>query len=372
MAKKLNVAVIFGGRSGEHEVTLASATSVIKNLNKQKYNVIQVGITKGGEWVVGPDALKFLKTGKGERFKQLALSPDTLKNKLDGKKIDVVWPVLHGTYGEDGAIQGLLELSDIAYVGSGVLGSAVAMDKVTQKILCGAENILVTDWVWLTKKEWQWTKKNKAVFKKWLAGVEERLGYSMFVKPSNLGSSVGISRVNNRDELIEAVNLASRYDGRIVIEKEVKGAMEVEVSVLGNHKVETSTPGQIIASNEFYDYDAKYVDGKSESVVPAPLPDKVNRRIREITVEAYKLLAGSGMGRADFLVQKKGRGYLIYFSELNTIPGFTSISMYPKLWQASGVAYKKLLDILIKLGLERHKEKRQLTTSFKVKEDWYR
>lgn len=371
MAKKLNVAVIFGGRSGEHEVSLVSAESLMKNLDRKKYSIVQVGITKGGEWIVGADSLKFLKTGNGEQFKQEALSPDTFKNSLAGKKIDVAIPILHGTYGEDGTLQGLLELADLPYVGCGVLASAVAMDKITQKTLCAAENILIADWIWLAKKEWQWTKKNKAVFKRWLSGVDKRLGYPVFVKPSNLGSSVGISKARDRDELIKAINLAAGYDRRILVEKSIQGALEIEVSVLGNGAPEASLPGQIVASNEFYDYDAKYVDGKSESIIPAPLPRKVLRQIQDIAVQAFKLLDGAGMARADFLVKKSGKNYKIYFSELNTIPGFTSISMYPKLWEKSGVPYGRLLDILIKLAVERHGEKKQLSRSFKTG-DWYR
>jgi D-alanine-D-alanine ligase len=215
--KKLNVAVIFGGRSGEHEVSLVSASSVIKNLDKNKYNIIQVGITKTGEWIAGQDALSFLKSNHGSRFKNQAISPDTFRNKIAGRRIDVIFPVLHGTYGEDGTIQGLFEMANIAYVGAGVLGSALAMDKITQKILCASESILVPDWVWFTKKEWQWTKKSRLVFTKWLKGVEERLSYPMFIKPSNLGSSVGISKAHNRDELIRAINLAARYDRRVLV-----------------------------------------------------------------------------------------------------------------------------------------------------------
>ena len=372
MAKKLKIAVIFGGKSGEHEVSLVSATAVIKNLNKQKYNVLQVGITKGGEWIVGPDSLKFLKTGQGERFEQQAISPDSIKNKLAGKKIDVVFPVLHGTYGEDGTLQGLLELADLAYVGCGVLGSAVAMDKITQKNLCEASNILICDWVWLTKKEWQWTKKSKLVFNRWLKGVEKRLNYPMFIKPSNLGSSVGISKAHNRDELIKAINLAVKYDTRVLVEQGVDKAMEIEVAILGNDKPEVSTVGQIIASNEFYDYAAKYVDSKSETLIPAPLPKNVRRKIKEIAIEVFKLLDCAGMGRADFLISKQAKEYSIYFSEMNTIPGFTPISMYPKLWQASGVAYQRLLDILIKLALARHGQRSQLLRMHETKETWYR
>lgn len=387
--KKLNVAVIFGGRSGEHEVSLASADSVIKNLDKNKYNIIPIGIAKDGTWIAGKDSLQLLKSGDIPKALKALITPDATSKRLvsisdsnkrlkikndrlhEAEEIDVVFPVLHGTYGEDGAIQGLLELADIPYVGCGILGSAIAMDKITQKIMCGVERILIPDWVWLSKKEWHWLKKNKEVFKKWLLGIERKLGYPVFVKPSNLGSSVGINKAHNRRELVDFINIAAKYDRRILIEQGIEKAMEVEVSVLGNEKPEASVPGQIIASNEFYDYDAKYVDGKSEVRIPALLPKKVLRQIQEIAVRSFKLLDCAGMARADFLVQKKSKDWNIYFNELNTIPGFTSISMYPKLWQASGVPYGKLLDILIRLALERHREKSQLSTTHKTR-DWYK
>jgi len=384
MAKKINVAVIFGGRSGEHEVSLVSASAIIKNLDRTKYNLIPIGISKQGQWIAGDNSLELLKSGDIPKALKATLTPDAnvkslvvldkkflapSRQSLATKNIDVVFPVLHGTYGEDGTIQGLFELADLPYVGAGVLGSAVAMDKITQKKICQSAGMLVADWVWIGKKEWSWLKKNKTVFKKWLLETGKRLGYPMFVKPSNLGSSVGISKAHNRDELIQAINLAARYDRRILIEQAVKDAIEIEVSVLGNEKPEASRPGQIIASNEFYDYDAKYVDGKSREIIPAPLPKKIERQVREMAVESFKLIDLAGMARIDFLIQKKG--WKVYLSELNTIPGFTSISMYPKLWQASGISYKKLLDILIKLAIERHNEKKQLATTHKTK-DWYK
>ncbi|PIP75361.1 D-alanine--D-alanine ligase A [Candidatus Kuenenbacteria bacterium CG22_combo_CG10-13_8_21_14_all_39_9] len=378
MSKKLNIAVIFGGRSGEHEVSLVSAESVMKHLDQEKYNVIPVGITKDGAWIAGKNSLKLLKNNEIPKALKTILTPDATNKALMpidqgglASKIDVVFPVLHGTYGEDGAIQGLLELANIPYVGCGILSSAVGMDKLAQKIMCSAEKILVPDWLWLSRKEWHWFKQSKSVFKKWLTEVEKRLNYPMFVKPANSGSSVGISKAHNRQELIKAINLAARYDRRIIIEKGIEKAMEVEVSVLGNDKPEVSLPGQILPSNEFYDYDAKYVAGKSKTIIPAPLPDEVTRKVQEIAMEVFKLLDCAGMARADFLLAKNGRHWQIYFSELNTIPGFTSISMYPKLWQASGVPYKKLLDILIRLALERHHEKSVLSTTYRTS-GWYK
>ncbi len=372
MSKKLNVAVIFGGRSGEHEVSLVSATAVIKNLDKQKYNIIPIGINKNGEWLMGKDALKFLKTGQGKKIKQKVLSPDALQNKLTTGKIDVVFPVLHGTYGEDGAIQGLLELASLPYVGSGILGSAIAMDKIIQKTLCGAQNILMPDWIWLTKKEWQWTKKNKIIFKRWLKGTEKRLAYPMFVKPANMGSSVGISKVHNRDELIKGLNLAVKYDRRILVEQAINDAREIEIAVLGNNKLESSVVGEIIASNEFYDYGAKYIDGKTITIIPAKLPAEVIKDIKNVALQVFGLLDCSGLARVDFLVTQDNKDWNIYLNELNTMPGFTNISMYPKLWKASGLNYKKLLDLLIKLALEKYRVKNQLKTSVKINKDWYR
>ncbi len=372
MPKKLNVAVIFGGRSGEHEVSLVSATAIIKNLDKNKYNIIQIGITKNGEWLTGNDVLKYLKTGQGKKIKQKSLNPDVLQNKLTAGKIDVVFPVLHGTYGEDGAIQGLLELANLPYVGSGILGSATAMDKIIQKTLCGVQNILMPDWIWLTKKEWHWTKKNKIVFKKWLSGTEKRLAYPMFVKPANMGSSVGISKVHNRNELIKGLNLAVKYDRRILVEQAINEAREIEVAVLGNNKLESSVVGEVVAANEFYDYKAKYMDGKTITIIPAKLPAEVIKDIKNIALQVFGLLDCSGLARVDFLITQNNKDWNIYLNELNTMPGFTNISMYPKLWQASGVNFKKLLDILIKLALEKYREKNQLKTSIKIKKQWYK
>ena len=408
MPKKLNIAVIFGGRSGEHEVSLVSAESVMKNLDKKKYNVIPIGITKEGAWIAGNNALGLLKNGEITKGLRALITPDATSKQLvpvdsnkklrvtgypptgdppssvrkisnrklgDGlqitDKIDVVFPVLHGTFGEDGTMQGLLELADLPYVGCGVLASSLAMDKIAQKMPCGAEKILTPDWIWFSKSEWSLIKKSKIYFKKWVEGTEKRLGYPMFIKPANSGSSVGISKAHNRSELVAAISLAIKYDRRVLVEKGIEGAMEVEVAILGNEKPEASIPGQIIPSNEFYDYDAKYVDGKSKAVIPAPLPKEIARKVQDTAVESFKLLDGAGMARVDFLVKKEGNSWKIYLSELNTIPGFTSISMYPKLWAASGVSYKKLLDILIRLAIERHHEKNALSTTYKTS-GWYK
>ncbi len=370
--KKLNVAVIFGGRSAEHEVSLVSAESVIKHLNKDKYNIIQIGISKNGEWLAGPDALKFLKDGQGRNFKRWAISPDVSLNKVAGKQIEVVFPVLHGTYGEDGTLQGLLELADLPYVGSGVLASAAVMDKITQKIICASENILMADWVWVAKKEWSWIKKNKILFKKWLKGIEERFDYPLFVKPANSGSSVGISKAHNKDELIKAVNLAARYDTRLLIEQGIESARDVEVAVLGNYKAECSTVGEVVLANEFYDYEAKYISRQSQLIIPAKLPSEVVKDIKNVALQAYELLACRGLARVDFLVREKDDEWFVYLNELNTMPGFTHVSMFPKLWEASGVSYGRLLDILLKLAMENYWEKRALKTECPRHKPWHK
>ncbi len=370
--KKLNVVVIFGGQSPEHEVSLASAEAVIKYLDKNKYNVIRTGITKNGEWIVGPDALKFLKYGQGKNFKRWAISPDVSLNKLAGKQINVVFPVLHGTYGEDGAIQGLLELANLPYVGSGVLSSAVVMDKITQKIICTTGGILMTDWIWLNKTDWQWIKKNKFLFQKWLKDIESRFNYPLFIKPANMGSSIGISKVHDKGELIKAINLAARYDRRLVIEQGIENARDIEVAVLGNYKAECSTVGEVISVNEFYDYQAKYIKHNSQLIAPANLPLRVTKKIKNISLQAYKLLDCMGLARVDFLVKNEDNDWHIYLNELNTLPGFTDFSMYPKLWEASGLDYSKLLDSLINLALKAYSDKNNLSRNLNLKINWYK
>jgi D-alanine-D-alanine ligase len=280
------------------------------------------------------------------------------------KHIDVIFPVLHGTYGEDGTIQGLFELANIPYVGAGVLGSSVGMDKVITKQLCEQAGISVTPYVWFVTPEYaKYTKKI-------LTAIEVKLGYPCFIKPANLGSSVGISKAHNRKQLVESIKLASKYDRKILVEKSIENAREIEVSVLGNDDPIASVPGKIISSNEFYDYDAKYVDGKSEAVIPAKLPSSIAKKVRELAVQSFKVIDCSGMARVDFLLTR--RINKIYFNEINTIPGFTSISMYPKLWEATGIPYKKLLDRLIELAIERHINKQRLYRIFQPKIKWYK
>jgi D-alanine-D-alanine ligase len=375
MPNKIRVGVIFGGRSAEHEVSIVSAASVINALDRNKYEILPIGITPQGRWLSSAKALELLRERANiESLPEHILVPDPRKQGLIELKdssaqdapqhIDVAFPVLHGTYGEDGTIQGLFELADIPYVGSGVLGSAVGMDKVVQKQLFRAAKIPVAPEVWFTSTAYR--KQSK----KLLGLIERTLSYPCFVKPANLGSSVGISKAHNRRELVTAIDLAAEYDIKILVEKAIEGAREIECSVLGNDDPIASLPGEIIPSNEFYDYDAKYVDGKSTPVIPARLPKPVIKKIQSYAVESFRILNCSGMGRVDFLVRKKNNA--IYLNELNTIPGFTSISMYPKLWQASGIPYPDLLDKLIQLAIERHDMRKKLKTRFEPKADWYK
>jgi D-alanine-D-alanine ligase len=375
MAKKIRVGVIFGGRSAEHEVSIVSAASVIGALDKKKYDVLPIGITPEGRWLSSAKALELLKQRADvENLPEHILVPDPRKQglvelkdssaQLTPQRIDVAFPVLHGTYGEDGTIQGLFELADIPYVGSGVLGSAVGMDKVVQKQLLRQAKIPITPDVWFLLHEFVENSK------KIVGLIERKLHYPCFIKPANLGSSVGISKAHNRKELIEAIRLAGEFDLKILVERSVENAREIECSVLGNNQPIASVPGEIVPSNEFYDYDAKYVDGKSTAVIPAPLPKTVIAKIQKFSVESFRALDCAGMARVDFLVARKNNA--IFLNELNTIPGFTSISMYPKLWQASGLSYADLLDQLVQLAIERHKSRAHLNTKYQPKADWYK
>jgi D-alanine-D-alanine ligase len=375
MPQKIRVGVIFGGRSAEHEVSLVSATSVINALDKEKYEILPIGITPEGRWLSSREAVALLKEkGNIDNLPEHILVPDPrkrglvpLKNATAGVSlhpVDVVFPVLHGTYGEDGTIQGLFELADVPYVGAGVLGSALGMDKVVQKQLLRQVKIPVTPDICFLYSDFVESPK------RFIASIERTLRYPCFIKPANLGSSVGITKAHDRQELIEAIHLAGEYDLKVLVERAVKDAREIECSVLGNDDPIASLPGEIIPSNEFYDYDAKYVDGKSRAIIPAKLPRAVVKRVQQYAVEGFKVLNCSGMARVDFLVSRGTDR--IYLNELNTIPGFTSISMYPKLWQASGLSYSGLLDRLIELALERHRAKAKLKTTYHPKADWYK
>ncbi len=371
--KRIRVGVIFGGRSGEHEVSLVSATAVINALDKEKYEVVPIGITSEGRWLSSSQVLHLLKSKTGlEQEPERFLVPEPRRRALvsaNGEsegaiQLDVVFPLVHGTFGEDGTLQGLLELTNIPYVGSGVLASAIGMDKIIQKQLHERAGLPVVKYVWFFSSEC------RANVKRVVAAAERKLNYPMFAKPANTGSSVGVSKVHNRKELIAAINVAVEYDRKVIIEQGVKNAREIECSVLGNDDPIASIPGEVIPSKEFYDYDAKYVDGKSRTVIPADLPKKVAKEIQRIAVRAFAVLDGAGMARVDFLVTKKKNK--IYLNEINTIPGFTSISMYPKLWEASGLSYPELLDRLIGLAIEHHRQRSLLKTAYQPTSEWYK
>jgi D-alanine-D-alanine ligase len=383
--KKLRIGILFGGRSGEHEISLLSAASILKSIDKAKYEVVPLGITRQGKWVSSSEAQHLLageakaaptlkKTATAKSI-QLSASADLAQQngalaQQSGslaQSLDVIFPVLHGTFGEDGTIQGLFELADIAYVGSGVLGSATGMDKSAMKQLFAAAGLPQTPHVSLIRSEW------KADPKRCTKLIEKHLEYPVFVKPANLGSSVGISKVHHRSELAPAMNLAASYDRKLIIEQGVGGPgakpRELEVAVLGNDSPAASVVGEIVPGAEFYDYNAKYHSEASVPIIPADLSKSESKQIREMAIAAFRACDCAGLARVDFLMEpaikarkgKKARLARIYLNEINTMPGFTSISMYPKLWEATGVPYSKLIDRLIALAVERHQEKQQTT-----------
>lgn len=371
MTNKIRLGLLFGGRSGEHEVSLTSAASVLKALDPAKYEVVPIGITREGSWRVGK-AAETLLPGAGhsslaaerllpavlENGKLVMASADPTapqlvplhRNSTAGLKpqIDVMFPVLHGTFGEDGTVQGLLELAGIPYVGAGVLASATGMDKDIMKRLFRDAGLPVVPWLLLSRSEWE---SDSARVRKMVAAT---IGFPLFVKPGNLGSSVGISKVHNARELPPALDLASQYDRKILVEHAVVGR-EIECAVLGNEHPEASVPGEIVPVNEFYDYEAKYVKEGSNVIIPARLTHRQVKRIKDYSVRAFQAIDCAGMARVDFLLDRQGGKTFV--NEINTIPGFTPISMYPKLWEASGLTYSKLLDRLIQLALERHQQK---------------
>ena len=354
--KKLRVGVIYGGRSGEHEVSVASAASIFKHLDAERYEAIPIRIEKSGQWALGgrvPDARCAADVGTQRDSEALQLVDASAAVSRAG--LDVVFPVLHGPYGEDGTVQGLLELAGIAYVGSGVLGSAVGMDKAVMKTLFAAHKLPIVAHLTVIHREWL----------RQPAEVADRaaatLRFPMFVKPANLGSSVGISKVKSSTDFARAMALAFQFDRKVVIEAGVLNAREIECAVLGNDEPEASIPGEILPSREFYDYEAKYLDKGSKLLIPAPLTPSQTAEIRRLAVEAFRAVEGAGMSRVDFLMA--GDSSQTFVNEVNTIPGFTTISMYPKLWEASGLPYPALLDRLIALATERHRDKQALRTS---------
>ena len=403
--KKLRIGVLFGGRSGEHEVSLLSAASILKAIDRKKYDIVPIGISKQGQWLIDGDAQRLLLGDSAAQLGpisedddafaisaavlragedlQIPAPPTTLPQAIDlqsstelaapkssfANALDVVFPVLHGTFGEDGTIQGLLELADVAYVGSGVLGSAVAMDKDAMKRIFAAAGLPQTPYCTILRSDWRAdpTRCRKQ--------IEKSLGYPLFVKPANLGSSVGISKVHDRSELAAAMDLAAKFDRKIVVEEGVGGPgvkpRELEVAVLGNDHPEASVVGEIVPAKEFYDYEAKYqLSGPDESraIIPAKLTAAQEKQIRTMAIAAFKACDCAGLARVDFLMEPTSKANpkpRIMLNEINTMPGFTSISMYPKLWQASGVPYKKLIDKLIELAVSRNAEKQE--TAFHLK-----
>ena len=397
---KLRVGILFGGRSGEHEVSLLSAASVVNAIDKTKYEVVPIGITKDGRWVTAEHAERLLKgeaqkaAGEGARSTQAAalragdpeatpgaavlasgeavvVPPEPTRRdaglapfQMDANlrrasdraiNVDVIFPVLHGTFGEDGTIQGLLELADIAYVGAGVLGSSAGMDKDIMKSLFRAAGLPIVKHVTVLRGEFE--REPKKVQKL----VESKLKYPVFVKPANLGSSVGISKAHDRKELGPAIAEAAKFDRKIVIEEGVGGkknkAREIECAVLGNDDPKASIAGEIIPCKEFYDYDAKYVSEGSEAVIPAKITKAEMKTVQRLAIAAFKAVDCTGLARVDFLMDSKSRK--IFVNEINTMPGFTAISMYPKMWVASGLSYSALIDRLIQLGIERHEDKKR-------------
>ncbi|MBE3067171.1 MAG: D-alanine--D-alanine ligase [Chloroflexi bacterium] len=371
MDKKLRIAVLFGGRSVEHEVSLMSGRSVLSALDPEKYEITQIGITKDGVWMAGENVLDALSKGQmeDENLKQVVIIPDQYHNRIWKIQIedsawmlepladvDVVFPVLHGTFGEDGTLQGLLELADLAYVGAGVTGSSVGMDKGVFKDVMRANDIPIVESIIVLRSEVE--KNIEAV----ICQAEAVGPYPLFVKPANLGSSVGITKCNNRADLGEGLLEAAAYDRRVLVERGVN-AREIEVAVLGNDAPQASIPGEVLPSREFYSYESKYVDSTSGLLIPAPLPDETAEKIRQMAVTAYKAIDCAGMGRVDFFVEKATGE--IYLNEVNTIPGFTSISLYPKLWEASGLPYTKLVDRLVELALERKADRDRTERRFR-------
>ena len=363
--KRFRVGVLFGGRSGEHEVSLASAASVIRGLDPAKYEPVPIGITKEGHWRIGVGAQKMLPEvlRGGDPVMMTADPTDASLMPLKGgagQHLDVIFPVMHGTFGEDGTIQGLLDLAGLPFVGAGVLGSAIGMDKDVAKRLLQVAKIPVVPWITVHRHDWE---KNPTQIQR---AIESKFKYPVFVKPATLGSSVGMTKAHSRAELAPALNLASEFAMKILVEKAMV-AREIEVSVLGNHDPKASIPGEIVPHREFYDYTAKYLEDGTQLLIPAKLKAAQAKTIQSLAVAAFRALELSGMARVDFFLEKRAPGKL-FLNEVNTIPGFTSISMYPKLWEASGIPFHELIDRLIALALEQHAEKARTKYEIEVPE----
>jgi D-alanine-D-alanine ligase len=368
MMKKIKLGIILGGRSGEHKVSLMSSRSVLSVLDPDKYDVIQIGIDQDGNWWSGNDVISSFEKESTAGLYRVFLLPEPgvatlykreISNKIETIKsvtnLDVIFPVLHGTFGEDGTLQGFFEMADIAYVGAGVLGSSVGMDKGVFKDVMRANNIPVADWGIFTRLEIE-EDINSVI-----NHAEKISPYPLFIKPANLGSSVGISKAKSQSDLRAGILDAARYDRRVLVEKGIN-AREIEVSVLGNEKPRASVPGEVKPSDEFYSYNAKYIDGKSELFIPAPISNELIKLVQDLAVRAYLAADCAGMARVDFLLGRDTNK--LFLNEINTIPGFTSISMYPKLWEASGLPYAKLVDELIDLAFERKTERSKSKRTF--------
>jgi D-alanine-D-alanine ligase len=368
MTKKIRVGVLFGGQSGEHEVSLVSAGAVMEGLDRAQYDVVPIGITKQGRWMSGPDTLPALAAMADPKL--LPGGPEVRNQKVEGRNtspndeqamsaprysefsilnsdssLDVIFPVLHGPMGEDGTVQGLMELAGVPYVGCGVLASAVGMDKAMMKAAFAAAGLPQVPWLLIRRSDWQ------ADAGQIVEQIEAALRYPVFVKPANMGSSVGITKATDRATLEGGLREAARYDRRLVVEQGID-AREIEVSVLGNDSPAASVPGEIVPSKDWYDYEAKYLGGESKIVIPAPISDALAQQVRAMAIRAFKAVDGAGLARVDFLLDR-GADQL-YLNEVNTMPGFTPISMYAKMWEATGLSYGALLDKLIELALERH------------------
>jgi D-alanine-D-alanine ligase len=383
--KRLRVGVLYGGRSGEHEVSLASAAAVFANLDRNKYEPVPIRIEKDGRWALADrpplaasaadvieqsrlEAARQIRTGReihllarpsDETILSIKRAPEASAEPTEahvtGLHVDVIFPVLHGPYGEDGTIQGLLELANVPYVGAGVAASALGMDKALMKVLFSARGLPICNYRVVLRRTWE--RRGPDI----VAELERALGFPMFVKPANLGSSVGISKAKDPASLRDAMDLAGSFDRKIVVEEAVPDAREIECAVLGNDDPQTSVPGEVIPSREFYDYESKYLDDNSRTEIPADLPSTIADDIRRLSVAAFQAIDCSGMARVDFLLPRGSDTPIL--NEINTIPGFTTISMYSKMWEASGLAYPALLDRLVELAVERHGAKQQLRTS---------
>jgi D-alanine-D-alanine ligase len=369
----MRVGLIFGGKSGEHEVSLASAQSVAASMDREKYEIVFLGVAKDGRWIMGSSALKRLAAasptpllspglealgngGESETANTMELVPGSGQTASPLSSLDVAFPLVHGPFGEDGTIQGLLELADIPYVGAGVAASAIGMDKALMKSIFSAHKLPQVDWMMILRRDWE-SKPEETI-----RSIESAFGYPCFIKPANLGSSVGVTKAHNWDELAQALATAAQFDRKLIAERAVD-AREIECSVLGNDEPVAAIPGEVVPMREFYDYAAKYAgDAGTELKVPADLTPELVRTIQEIAVRAFQAIDGSGLARVDFFLERVTNRVLV--NEINTIPGFTSVSMYPRMWAKTGLSYPALIDRLIQLALDRHADKKKSTTTF--------